>query len=211
MRLDKQHQPQTRRSTIKSSHDSGPPDTLQKLASNIGRKIETVIDDRTANQIFDRYVVEMAPHMPAVVFTPQTTAHQIRTTKPILFLSIIVAASVGMMPLEPQEELTDLLMDTLANSVMRLGGKSLELVQALLISVAWYRPPKRYEQMNFYQLTHIAATMAIDVGMGKCTPGPKTGRPPTGSEQSRIPKYLMHPGTLEARRTWLGCYFLSSK
>ncbi|KAL9049325.1 MAG: hypothetical protein Q9162_007275 [Coniocarpon cinnabarinum] len=203
--------PQTRRSVLKSARDDPAPDTLQRVASSLSRKIEVVLDDRNANRIFDRYVVEMAQHMPAVVFTPQTTAHQIRTQKPILFLSIIVAASVGMMPLEPQDELTELLLDTFANCIVRLGGKSLELVQALIIATTWYRPPKRYEQMNFYQMAHIAATMAIDVGMGKCAPGSRSGRPQTGSEQARMPKYLMNPGTLEARRTWMGCYFLCAK
>ena len=150
--------------------------------------------------------------MPAVAFPPQTTAHQIRKQKPVLFLAILVAASVGIMPLEPQDELTDLLMATLADCVVRYGGKSTELIQAILVAVIWYKPPKRYDQMNFYQLSHVAVVMAIDCGMGKRMNLPKGSRPPTSSEQTtRMPKYLSNSSTVEARRTWLGCYFTCSK
>lgn len=170
------------------------------------------MSERTAAKIFDRYVLEMSMHMPAVVFPSQTTAHQVRKSKPILFLSILVAASVGMMPVAPQEELTGLLKETLATCVMRYGGKSIELVQALFLTIVWYRPPKRYEQMNFYQLTHIAAIMAIDIGLGRRMNMPKNQRPPTSSEQTtRIPKHLFSSNLMEARRTWLGCYFMCSK
>lgn len=192
--------------------DQDDLDTMQHVASTLNTKVDEIIDERTAAQIFDRYIVEMTIHMPAVVFPSQTTAHQIRTTKPILFLSILVAASVGMMPMEPQEELTALLKGTLADCVIRYGGKSMELIQALILAVAWYRPPKRYDQMNFYQLTHIAAIMAVDIGLGKRMNLPKNSRPPTGSEQTTLmPKHLLNSSTVEARRTWLGCYFMCSK
>lgn len=181
------------------------------MLRTLNAKVEQIIDERTAARVFDRYVMEMAIHIPAVVFPSQTTAHQVRISKPILFLSILVAASIGIIPLEPQEELNALLKLTLADCVIRYGGKSMELVQTLFIAVAWYRPPKRYEQMNFYQLTHIAAIMAVDVGLGKRISLPKNQRP-TGSEQTtRMPKYFSDSSTLEARRTWLGCYFLCSK
>ena len=209
--LDKQHPPQPRRVEARPAQEPDDNDTLQRVASTLSVRLEGIIDERTADKLFDRYVVEMAVHMPAVIFPRQTTAHQIRATKPILFLSILVAAAVGMMPIEPQEEMTELLKATFAQCIIRLGGKSIELIQALIIAVAWYRPPKLYEQMNFYQLTHIAAVMAIDIGLGKRIPGWKTGRPQSSADQARMPKYLLHSGTIEARRTWLGCYFLCSK
>jgi len=65
--------------------------------------------------------------------------------------------------------------------------------------------------MNFYQLSHIAAVMAIDVGMGKRLNSSKNLRMVGGYDKFRRPKYLFNADTVEARRTWLGCYFLCAK
>ena len=212
IQVDKKTQSQSTRQEEQPIEDREDPETLQYVVSTLNGKVAEIIDERTGAQIFDRYVMEMAMHMPAVVFPSQTTAHQIRRSKPILFLSIMVAGSVGLIPMDTQEVLVSLLKTTLADCVIRFGGKSMELVQALFIAVAWYRPPRLYEQMNFYQLTHIAAVMAVDIGLGKRMNVPRNQRLLTGSEQTtRIPKFLLNPTTVEARRTWLGCYFLCSK
>ena len=210
--IDSRAQPQSRRMALPDPPGEDDTETTEHIASTVSDKIDEIIDERTATRFFDRYVAEMAVHMPAVVFPPTMTAHMLRKTRPILFLSILVAASVGMIRVETQEELNALLMETLSKCVIRYGGKSLELIQSLIVAVLWYRPPKRYEQMNFYQLTHIAAIMAVDIGMGKRINVPKASRPTTSSEQTtRMPKYMLNSSTVEARRTWLGTYFMCSK
>jgi len=152
----------------------------------------------------------MAYHLPAVVFSPGLPAGEVRTKKPILFLAILVAASVGVTNMEMQQNLCEVLMGAFADRIIRNGEKSLELIQSLMISTIWYRPPKRYEQMNFYQLTHMAAVMAIDVGMGKRTNPSKTWHMKS-AEAGRRQKLMLNSDTVEARRTWLGCYFLCAK
>lgn len=173
-------------------------------------QIDKIIDRKTATNVFDRYVAEMAQHLPAVAFNPGTKAADIRASRPVLFLAILVAGTVGLTDLKIQDELTRLSLDVFANCIVRNGEKSLELVQALTVSAIWYRPPKRYEQMNFYQLIHIAAVMAIDVGMGKRL---KHWRMATvaQNEQQKGPRSIILSDTVEVRRTWLGCYFLCSK
>jgi len=184
---------------------------LPTVQSDISKRIDEIVDAQSAIRIFDRYVLEMAIHLPVVLFSPGTAAAEIRSTKPILFLSILVAASVGMTDLRIQQELAQIVMGVFADCIIRNGEKSLELVQALQIATIWYRPPKRYEQMNFYQLSHIAAVMAIDVGMGKRLNSSKNLRMVGGYDKFRRPKYLFNADTVEARRTWLGCYFLCAK
>ncbi|KAA8576294.1 hypothetical protein MFRU_009g01910 [Monilinia fructicola] len=169
-----------------------------------------LITAEIANKMFDCYVEKMAPHMPAVVFPAGTTAAEIRKTKPILFLAILSASSGTNYP-SLQKQLTKEVMSIYADRIICNGEKTLELIQALHVSTLWYWPPEHFEELKFYQLIHIAAVMAIDIGMGKKG---KTGR--TDKMKSaglwrdhpwrRTP--YPDPETIEARRTWLGCYFL---
>lgn len=192
------------RPTTSVGNDSTPTSGL------IDKQIDAIVDRATATKIFNHYVTNMAEHLPAVVFESGTTAADVRAQKPFLFLTILVAASVGMADLKMQHNLSHMALGVFADAIIRHGEKSLELVQALMVSAIWYRPPKRYEQMNFYQLTHIAAIMAIEIGMGKKLSPSKTWRMQS-NDNARAQKHIQASDTVEARRTWLGCYFLCAK
>ncbi|ESZ92377.1 hypothetical protein SBOR_7232 [Sclerotinia borealis F-4128] len=163
-----------------------------------------------ATTMFKCYVERMAHHMPAVVFPPGTTAAEIRKTKPILFLAILSASSGTNYP-SLQKQLTKEVMIIYADRIICNGEKTLELIQALLISTLWYWPPEHFEELKFYQLIHIAAVMAIDIGMGKKGKSGKTDKMKSAGlwrdhPWRRTP--YPDPETIEARRTWMGCYFL---
>ncbi len=170
-----------------------------------------LIDAETAALIFDRYVNSMAPHMPAVVFPPGTTAAEVRKTKPALFLAIISAGS-GIAHLDVQRALVKETMRIYGDRIICNGEKSLELIQALHVSTMWYWPPDNFEELNYYQMVHIAAVMAIEVGLGKRV---KPMRPrhlvglwrDTPWRRERMPGH----GSVECKRTWLSCYFLCAK
>lgn len=168
-----------------------------------------VLDHDTAIQMFDRYVNEMAPQMPTVVFNPGTTAAEIRRTKPVLFLAILSVASGSIRP-ALQPSLVAEATRIYADRVICRGEKSLELIQALLVSTLWYTPPEQYEELKFYQLIHIAAVMGMDIGMGKRT---KTGKKAFGLWKECTWKKPSgpDPDAPETRRTWLGCYFMCAK
>lgn len=117
------------------------------------------ITAENASKVFDHYVNDMAIHVPAVVFPPGTTAAEIRKTKPILFLAILSVSSSGN-----RSELTREVMQICADRIICNGEKSLELIQALIVTSLWYWPPEHFEELKFYQLIHIAAVMAIDIG-----------------------------------------------
>jgi outer membrane murein-binding lipoprotein Lpp len=95
------------------------------------------ISAENANMVFNRYVNELAPHLPMVVFKPGTAASEIRRTKPTLFLAILAAAS-SVLQTEVQRTLTKELMRVFADKIICNGEKSLEIVQALQVSVIWY-------------------------------------------------------------------------
>jgi hypothetical protein len=165
-----------------------------------------------AAQVFTRYVSKLAPHLPAVVFPANTTAEQVFREKPILYVCILTAASHGTLPPDTAKQITREAVGAIADCVVRSGAKSLELIQAMQVLALWYKPPEKAEQTNFYQIIHMAAVMALDIGLGKRFNPAKAKRGFGGP----CAKYAPGPGktlpqdsdTLEARRAWLGCYFL---
>ncbi|KAK3615163.1 hypothetical protein LTR56_026762 [Elasticomyces elasticus] len=58
-------------------------------------RVNSFINPSLAAQIFDRYITTLSPHLPAVVFAPNTTAEEVFREKPILYVSILSAASFG--------------------------------------------------------------------------------------------------------------------
>ncbi|EXJ83443.1 hypothetical protein A1O1_07066 [Capronia coronata CBS 617.96] len=165
-----------------------------------------LVDINTARKCFERYMAEMCEHLPMVVFPPGTSADQVRKNKPVLFLAVLSVASGTIRP-DLQPRLISEITKTLADRIINRGEKSLELVQTLQVTTCFYQPPEKYEELNFNQLIHIAAVMALDLGMGKRTK-PGGGGPWRPYPENKRP--LTDPNSAETRRCWLGCYFMCS-
>ncbi|OAL35358.1 hypothetical protein AYO20_05409 [Fonsecaea nubica] len=165
-----------------------------------------LIDITTARKCFDRYMAEMCEHLPIVVFPHGTHADEIRKNRPILFLAVLAVASGTVRP-DLQPGLILEITRVLADKVIIRGEKSLELVQTIQVTTCFYQPPEKYEELNFNQLIHIAAVMALDLGMGKRSRrgGGSIWRP---YHENKRP--LSDPNSVEVRRCWLGCYYMCS-
>lgn len=159
-----------------------------------------VIDEQTAYRAFQRYQGEMCQYFPVVVFPPATTGYEIRSRRPYLFLSILTAA-ISTFRSDLQSILCDELTFILADKIVYRGDRSFELVQAMLVLMQFYSRPKHQTELNFNQIIHIAATMCLDLGMGR-----RSKRGPFG-EKSLFPGI----GVAEVRRTWLACYYMCAK
>ncbi|KAF4967386.1 hypothetical protein FZEAL_10538 [Fusarium zealandicum] len=192
----------------------------ESLASYLDRAKQGDIVERgvltmeKATEMFARYNDHMIFHLPAVVFPPGFTVAELRRTKPTLFLAIMAAATAESPLL--QKVLQKELMLVFAEKLMLAGEKSVELVQALNVAVIWYWPPEHFEDLKFYQLVHMAAVMAIDIGLGqkvkqrrgKVIPESwRQGPPGTTPSRKWSPP---DPTSIESRRTWLTCYFLAA-
>ena len=179
------------------------------------KRINSLISPDLAATIFNRYTTQLAPHVPAVVFPAGTTAEQVFKEKPILYVCILSAASHGTLHPDTSKQITREAIGAIADCVVRNGAKSLELIQAMQVTALWYKPPEKAEQTNFYQIIHMAAVMALDIGLGKRFNPAKAKRGFGGPNA----KYAPGPGkmlpqdsdTLEARRAWLGCYYLCAR
>lgn len=199
---------QKRKATDRDSVSEDPKASMTPSASWSGfsRPTEGDIVDRglitmeQAAGLFNKYKEHMVRHLPAVVFPHSATVMELRKTKPTLFLAIMAAATGENHSL--QRVLQKELMQLFAEKVIVTGEKNLELVQAIHVAVIWYWPPEHFEELKFYQLIHIAAVMAIDIGLGrkntsKRGPPPFRRNPPPDSS------------SIECRRTWLTCFFLA--
>ena len=118
-----------------------------------------------AEELFNTYVTELVPNYPAVIPRPGVAASEIRSTKPILFLALIAAAAAKS-DTKLYKALTDELLAVFAQVIVIKSNKSLELVQSMIIAAVWYFPPDATESLSFVQWIHMAASMAIDIGLG---------------------------------------------
>jgi hypothetical protein len=166
-----------------------------------------LLDVHIAKKCFDRYMSEMCNHLPIVVFPPGTRWEEIRKNKPILFLAVLAVASGTIRP-DLQTRLISEVTRILSDRIVYRGEKSMELVQTIQCITTFYQPPEKYEELNFNQLIHIAAVMALDLGMGKRF---KKGSLALWRSHTENKRPLPDPNSAETRRAWLGCYYMCSK
>lgn len=167
-----------------------------------------ILSAEKASELFQRYNTHMMPHMPAVVFPSGTSADDLRRSKPLLFLAIMSASSSESPHV--QRRLVKELMQIFAEKIIITGEKSLEIVQALQVAVIWYWPPEHFEELKFYQLVHIGAVMALDIGLGRRTGGRKTQIPYQWRNHPLKRALPPDPTSVECRRAWLASYFLAA-
>ena len=189
-----------------------------------------MISMATARQLFASYREHLLPHYPVVPIPDSTSADELRQVKPTLFLAIIAAAAGTESP-ELSAMLDQEVLHTYAAKSLVQSEKSLEIVQALLVSSIWYHPPNKFGQLKYYEYIHMAATMAMDIGIGS---RPTTHRSRFGSKdkQLQVRNSNVHPledtanpdlsltprsrdsspntTSLESRRTFLACFVICS-
>jgi hypothetical protein len=134
------------------------------------------------------------------VLRPSMDLGHIRTKSPILLLCLLVypftQQELGLES-DVHEELVQRTMHIIGEEVIARGQRSLELVQALLVSAFWNKSTRKGQQASCFQIVQLAADMAIDLGIGGLSWMP-----------SPAAYFCRHedPASLDARRTWLACY-----
>ncbi|KJX97653.1 hypothetical protein TI39_contig475g00013 [Zymoseptoria brevis] len=124
-----------------------------------------IVSMATARLLFECYRTHLSPRYPIVSIHPDMTAERLREKAPTLFLAVIAAAAYR----EDSELSTTLdkeLLQQYATRNIVQSEKSLDLLQALLISATWYNPPTKYGHLKYYEYMHMAAAMAMEIGIG---------------------------------------------
>jgi hypothetical protein len=167
-----------------------------------------LISSEQADQLFQAYNKHLVLHNPAVLFPLALTAQELRQTKPILFLSVIAAASAMTDP-HLFSVLNSEVLSAYAYRTTVLGEKSLELVQAMLVNSIWYYPPGKFAKLKFYEFIHMATVMALDIGLGNNLNASRSRRRGLGISEHKKSKALEEE-ELENRRTFLACYMITT-
>ncbi|KAL4975293.1 hypothetical protein BDW66DRAFT_160598 [Aspergillus desertorum] len=142
----------------------------------------------------------LACYFPFVVIPAGWTVASMVKDRPFLLLSAVACASSRYGSL--QQALADELKETLSHRVVIAGEKDLDLLQGLLVHLAWlvlfhfYLDPRNRQT---YQYLQMAISMVVDLGLEQ--------RIADMGESEAAPDGFCGR---EACRAYLGCYYLSS-
>lgn len=138
---------------------------------------------------------------PFVVIPPGTQPSRLKAERPFLFSAICMAASIS--DVRSMRGLMFSLIQRLANEMLIESGRSMDVLQGLLVMLAWYHNHCiMHTQLN--NLLHLAQALLADLGLNKS---------PEVQERSSVMVLnppQPHHDTNEERRAVLGVWFLSS-
>ena len=165
-----------------------------------------IISIELADELLATYKSELCGYYPAIHLSDDCTASELRRTKPIFFLAIMAAAS-HRMGAELSNRLHQEIISLFAERLFINGEKSLECVQSLLVTVAYYTPPASPSQLQFYQYGNMAATMALELGIAS---KPRTSEQLLKRDWTALQRVSSSGELLENCRTVLACYLLTA-
>jgi hypothetical protein len=165
-----------------------------------------IISMEMADEFLDMYRDKLCDYSPGTLISTDCTASEIRRSKPVLFLSIMAAASQSK-GAELSERILEETLKVYADRMFIKGEKSLEFVQALMTTINYYTALGSPARLQFYQYSNMAATMALEIGIAS--------KPRTHNQLPVRHGGILHPvsspdGLLENCRTILLCYLLTS-
>lgn len=106
----------------------------------------------------------LLPAYPITSVAPETPASVLEGARPFALNSMITGACILSEP-ESFLHMHEATVKLLAHHVFVLGHKSLDLVHALLITATWCGLPENLGNINIFQWTQVAGTMAVELGL----------------------------------------------
>jgi hypothetical protein len=104
-----------------------------------------ILSMEVARRLVEHYKRDLYPQYPQV-YIP-CTADELRESKPTLFLAVLAAGAESEGP-DLANALDHEVLQEYATRCVVNSEKSVQLVQALLISAVWYIPPSKYGQLG---------------------------------------------------------------
>jgi hypothetical protein len=142
----------------RSSH--GATLSIQSNGSNCDIIEAGFLTAERAEHLLGIYKTSMTPHFPFVVIPPQMTAEQLRQEKPFLYLALLASASFHDMPL--QRRLGALVKQTISDRVVTGESVSFEVLQGLLVFIAWCVALWHLSGMSIKVNINAGATINLD-------------------------------------------------
>ncbi|RDW82404.1 hypothetical protein BP6252_03516 [Coleophoma cylindrospora] len=152
------------------------------------------------------YRVYMNDQFPFVVIPMEMTANDLQQQKPFLLKVILMVASVRDMA--GQTRMAEAIMEHVAQNMILRGEKSLDLLQGLLVFIAWYHYHIHLAR-RLTVLMQLATALLIDLGLnGEYLATAKSDQSTLQAFPEDMPQ--SNTRTLEGRRAFLGLTYITS-
>ncbi|KAJ4245005.1 hypothetical protein NW762_014211 [Fusarium torreyae] len=133
---------------------------LQQTSDIVQRGLLTM---DAAQILLENYRTRAIQHFPFVPIPLETSAQTLRTTKPFLFLCIMATMMVKDCTL--QRHLGEEVRFHAHQRVLMESESSLELLQGLLIYLAWYQYFFSYEKQQIVQIAQLCVSLVHNLGL----------------------------------------------
>ncbi|OQE43291.1 hypothetical protein PENCOP_c003G02827 [Penicillium coprophilum] len=191
----------------------------------------TAVPDETEGQLLmDVFFKKLFPLFPFVFIPPSVTAEELRREKPFLYLNISMVACQNA---RRQREIVNIVQAYVAEHIIIRGEHSLDLLQGLLINVAWFISISRFPQHCSYDqspdapkidgphvarsttqldtFAHLLVAQSYSLGLNQgLTYQKNMNYTLTHLKEAMNEEHPNPVRTLEERRTYLGCYYLTT-
>jgi hypothetical protein len=137
----------------------------------------------------------MVDFFPFVPLPSNSSCHNLLHQRPLLALAVLTVASHDSIAfqLKLSREFRKVLMVKIMN-----GEKTLDLLQGLLVFIAWHHHYMDAQAISIPMLLQLCVGISSDLGLD------------TLALSARSPLHGRDVGNREAKRTYLGCYYLVS-
>jgi hypothetical protein len=171
-------------------------ESINETLSCLGR-LDPII--RSISLVHMQMLLDTYRHMvdffPFVTLPKDYSCHELVTHRPILMFAVLTVASYESTSLQQtlSREFRKVAMVKILN-----GEKSLDLLQGLLVFIAWHHHYMDAQAVSVPMLLQLCVGIASDLGLDRIS---ASVRSPLHREDSR---------DREAKRAYLGCYYLAS-
>jgi hypothetical protein len=157
--------------------------------------------------LFNAFQTHMAVHLPFVVIERHINSNQLRHEKPFLYRIVNVAASSRQVA--RQAMLRQEIMKELTERLLLKNEKSLELLQGMLVFLAWFHYSLPLPQLT--NLVQLSVALAHDLGLHKSLRGSAKHEIFILESKCAYERLVIRdPRTLDERRAYLGVFWLQS-
>lgn len=211
----------------------------EQAESGPATRSSSTFEDKTATPgaaegqlLMEVFFKRMFPLFPFLMIPPHITAEELRREKPFLYLNISMVACQNA---PRQRELVDAVKEYVAEHIVIKEELSLDLLQGLLVNVAWFisvsRCPPPREQLpdvlkgegegephhtvrstaHLDTFVHLLVAQSFSLGLNQELSYQKSLNNTLTYLKEAVNEDHHNPvRTLEERRTYLGCYYLTT-
>ncbi|KAJ9616643.1 hypothetical protein H2200_000362 [Cladophialophora chaetospira] len=183
-------------------------DTIGQTPPSIRGYIDQFIESEDEAQLMlDVFRNELMPHFPFVVVAPGVTVTNMKRERPFLFLAVMMMACRHDIP--KQGSIAKAIRDVISQRILIKNEQSLDLLEGMLFYLSWYHV-HLHLGTQLTNLLHLVMALMVDLRLHRQAALRKCAKPQREYFRMEGHGDTVAARTLEQRRTFLGCYYLTA-